>query len=458
MAEKLSWSLRWRLSALWMLQWGITGAILTYLPLYFTDKGLGSDQIGELMAVSAVGLWLAPFLVGQICDRWVGAEKYLAASHFCGGLLLLAIPVAADFHARQGQHFGLITILVGLYSVAYFPTVPVASALTFRHLPNPKAQFGMVRIWGTVGWVLAGLFLSIWLEHAEAIRWLGELHPEWRESLIRFGGMLEWLGPPSSDDAFRIAALLSFAVSSFCTYLPHSPPSPKSSGIAPLQVFAMFQNRSFGLMIGTSFILAILVPLYSLEAPKLLAQAGVNPNWVPAVMTVGQISEFPALLLLALCLKHLGMTKTFLLGMLAWLFRYLIFAVTSDLSTVLAGIAMHGICHVFLIIVIQLYVDAVCRPDLRASAQNLFAFVTMGIGMPIGFLFGGRLAEWAVDPETGLTSYGILFSIPATLIFLVILFYCHQVGIWPRRPARSIAHPSEADPETSPTPSKSEPA
>ncbi len=172
MPERLRWSLRWRLSVLWMLQWGITGAILTYLPLYFADKGLKRDQLGELMAVGAIGLWVAPFLVGQICDRWLGAEKYLAASHFLGGLALLSIPIASDYYAKTGRNFGVLTGLIGFYAVAYFPTVPVASALTFRHLPHPETQFGRVRMWGTVGWVLAGLFLSLWLGHADAISWL----------------------------------------------------------------------------------------------------------------------------------------------------------------------------------------------------------------------------------------------------------------------------------------------
>lgn len=415
---------------LWMLQWGITGAILTYLPLYFADKGLKRDQLGELMAVGALGLWVAPFLVGQICDRWLGAEKYLAASHFIGGVTLLTIPVAADFYARQGENFGILTALVGLYAVAYFPTVPVASALTFRHLPDPETQFGRVRIWGTVGWVLAGLFLSLWLGHGEAIGWLSAHFPEWQDSLTRFGRMLDWLGPPSSDDCFRIASLLSFALASFCAFLPQSPPAVRSNGIAPLQVLRMFGDRSFALMIGTSFVLAVVVPLYSLEAPKLLERSGVDPNWVPAVMTIGQVSEFPALLLLSICLKRFGMTKTFLLGMTAWFLRYSIFAVTNDLPAVLTGIAMHGICHVFLIIVIQLYVDAACRPDLRASAQNLFAFVTMGIGMPIGFLFGGMLAEWTVDAETRTASYPLLFSIPAAVILLVMIAFSRWAGLW----------------------------
>jgi hypothetical protein len=152
-------------------------------------------------------------------------------------------------------------------------------------------------------------------------------------------------------------------------------------------------------------------------------------------MTIGQISEFPALLLLAFCVRRLGMRRTFLIGMTAWLARYVIFAVTTDLAAVLTAIAMHGICHVFLIIVIQLYVDAVCRPDVRASAQNFFAFMTMGIGMPAGFLLGGKLAQWSVDPVTKIVSYELLFSTPAVVILIVMIAFSRLAGLWSRSPA-----------------------
>ena len=449
--DRLRWSVRWRLSVLWLLQWGITGALLTYLPLYFSDKGLSREELGQLMAVGAVvGLWVAPILVSQLCDRWLGAEKYLAASHFLGGLTLLAIPVAAEAHARTHDHLLLLTVLIGIYAIAYFPTVPVASALTFRHLPKPESQFGRVRMWGTVGWMLAGLFLSFWLGHVEAIAWLSDHFPQDADPLAQLGGFLEAVAKPSSDDSFRIAALLSFALSSFCAFLPPSPPAVRSKGIAPLQVLGMFADRRFSVMIGTSFILAILVPLYSLEVPKLLERSGIETDWVPAVMTVGQLSEFPALLLMSVCLKRLGMKRTFLLGMGAWLIRYAIFAVTTSFPVVLSGIALHGICHVFLIVVIQLYVDAACRPDLRASAQNLFSFVTAGIGMPLGFLFGGKLAAWCVNRSTGTINYAILFSIPAVIILLVMIGFSRWAGLWLTAPAATAAPEVELTPETTP--------
>lgn len=423
-APRLRWKLHWRLSVLWALEWGITGAILTYLPLYLTESGLTIAQLGELMAVSAVGLWVAPFVVGQVCDRWLASEKYLAIAHFIGGVTLYCIPMATRIYQKTGDNFGGLMFLFGLYAVVYFPTMPLASSLSFRHLPDPDAQFGRVRLWGTVGWVLAGLLLSVWLGQREALQWLLSRYPEWEPTLQSMQSWLPLLPHPSSSDCFRIAALLSFALSSFCVFLPSTPPARSRQGtVAPLETFRLFGDPQFRLLIVVSFLLAMVVPFYSLQVPRLLGQLGFDNDWIPAVMTVGQISEFPALLLLPFFLKRYGLKTTFALGMGAWMIRYSFFAFEGPMGLVFTGIALHGVCHVFLIIVIQLYVDSVCRHDLRASAQNLFAFLTMGIAMPIGFLVGGMLGEWCIDEQTGLTDYGTFFAIPSAYILVLLVFY-----------------------------------
>jgi MFS family permease len=155
----------------------------------------------------------------------------------------------------------------------------------------------------------------------------------------------------------------------------------------------------------------------------MLEQRQFTSHWVPAVMTIGQISEFPALLLLPLCLKRLGMKTTFAIGMAAWLLRYAAFAMDLPEWILLTGISLHGICHVFLIIVIQLYVDSQCPSDVRASAQNLFAFITMGIAMPVGFVLSGAMADWCT-PVGGATNYKIFFGAPAILVLLLLLAFC----------------------------------
>jgi len=440
MSAKLSWNLRWRLSMLWILEWGITGAILTYLPVYFTEHDLEVSELGQLMAVSSVGLLVAPFVVGQVCDRWMSSERYLFLAHAAGGFLLVSIPAATEHYQRTGEGFVTLLLLIGLYAIAYFPTIPLASSLTFRQLPDRDQQFGGIRIWGTIGWVIAGLALSFWLGQNETRPTLDDVLPDFMKFVDdTFPAFRE----PLSKDCFYLGAGLSFALALFSFFLPPTPPvlydPPVNhrglTGVAPLETLQMFRNRTFSVLIGISFLLALVIPLYSLAVPKLIEQmlynAGLSSHWVPAVMTVGQISEFPALLLLPLCLKRFGLKATFAMGMAAWVLRYGMFALEEPVWLILLGISFHGVCHVFLIIVIQLYVDEACRADLRASAQNLFAFVTMGIGMPAGFVLSGFWGDYCRIKSKTAANYELFFSVPALAILLLLLIYWRFFH-WPR--------------------------
>jgi MFS family permease len=427
MSEALPWNLRWRLSVMWALEWGITGSILTYLPLYLSGRDISSQQTGLLMAMSAIGLLVAPFIVGQVCDRWVSSQKYMAMAHLVGGLTLLAMPLAFDIYRESKSNFGVLLLLITIFSIAYFPTIPLASSLSFRHLPDPESQFGKVRIWGTVGWVISGILLSLWLGQKDVFEWLRLNFSNQQDTIEGYRLFLRRFGDPTSGDSFHIAAVLSFMLSSFCVLLPATPPLRTGKGkgrVAPLETLAMFRDPQFSLMIGISFALAVVVPTYSVAVPRLIENLGVPADWVPAVMTVGQISEFPALILLPLCLKKLKMKATFALGILAWVVRYTLFAFDIPMGLVLFGIALHGVCHVYLVIVIQLYVNQQCRPDLRASAQNLFAFVTMGLAMPIGFLLAGKLGQiFHLDDRAKANYRGYFFVAAAAMTVLFVIFW-----------------------------------
>jgi hypothetical protein len=415
---------------MWALEWGITGAIVTYMPLHFREIGLSPEQLGQLMAVSAVGLWVAPFVVAQVCDRWMPTDKYLAVSHFVGGLTLFAIPAASELYRETGAIVAALIVLFGIFACAYFPTIPLASSLSFRHLPEPDVQFGRVRVWGTVGWVMAGLCLSLWLGEERVFTWLLANAPGWAPQLGAAQEIVDWIAPPNSSDCFILAGLLSFALSSFCVFLPATPPSHADRGrIAPLEILRMFREPVFAKLIAVSFLLALVVPFYSLEVPKMLEQFGYPGNWVPALMTIGQVSEFPVLLFLPFFLKRFGLKATFGIGMAAWLLRYALFAMPVSVGLTLTGIALHGICHVFIIVVIQLYVDRRCRSDLKASAQNLFALLTMGVAMPLGFLLAGKLSQWCIDEETGLTNYRTYFAAPAGFVLLLLLIFWRTVQL-----------------------------
>jgi predicted MFS family arabinose efflux permease len=419
MAGGLNWNLRWRLSVLWCLEWGVTGAVMTYLPIYWESINLTKHQQSQLYAVMAVGLWVAPFVVGQIADRWSAIEKVLAISHFVGGVSLYALAMAMDLYKITAANFQSLLWLVGIFAVAYVPTVPLVSALCFRNLPDPDGQFGKVRVWGTVGWMIGGLGLSFWLEREQVFAWLHREFPN-RMIVETLRDFFRLLPRSTESDCFRMSAFLSFALSSFCIYLPHTPPARTAQGrVAPLAVLGMFRDRTFSLFIGISSLLAVaVVPLYNMAVPPLLNDLGVPGNWVPSVMLIGQVSEFPALLLLSFLMRHLGLKAIFALGIAAWALRYGLFAIGTPWSLVLIGLALHGVCHVFLIIVAQLYLDSKCSKDLRASAQNLLSFITLGIGFPLGTLLGGVMREQFKDsPEK-------LFAAPAAAaVVLLIIFW-----------------------------------
>jgi hypothetical protein len=444
MRQRLRWSLRWRLSVLWLLEWGITGTLLTYLSLYFEENQLPLSDVGPLMATGAVGLWIAPIVVGQICDRWMSAERYLAIAHFVGGVALLAIPVAVKVYRDTQTSYHIILALFGLYAAAYVPTVALATALTFRHLPDPKRQFGGVRVWGTIGWVLAGIGLSFWLERRDVENWLRGHYPDWNATIDRVETIFRWLPAPSSRDAFRIAALLSFSLSTFCIFLPHTPPARMAGGgPAPFKVLGMFCKRSFVQLIVAAFLLALVIPLYNLAVPPLLKQYGFRQDWIPAVMTIGQLSEPPALLLLSTVLRRFGLKVTFGIGVAAWLARYLIFAGGAPWQWILAAIALHGICHVCLVIVIQLYLDAECPYDLRNSVQNLFAFLTLGVAMPLGLLLSQpliRLSTTLTESGQELVNFPRVFL--AASLVLSVLMIAYWYWFQPPRSEESAADPT----------------
>jgi nucleoside transporter len=418
MSGRLKWNLRWRLSFLWFLEWGITGSVMTYMPVYLETIKISKTQQSHLYAVMAVGLWVAPFVVGQVADRWLAMEKLLAVSHFIGGVTLYALATAMELYDETAANFQSLIWLVGIFAVAYMPTVPLVSALCFRHLPDPDGQFGKVRVWGTVGWMIGGLMLSLWLERDAVLHWLSATHPNWRaaQALLEFLGTLP---RPQKADCFRMAAVLSFALSTFCVFLPHTPPAKKPRGqVAPLAVLAMFRDRTFALFIAISCLLTVLVvPLYNIAVPPFLTELGVPGNWVPAVMLIGQVSEFPSLLLLSVMLRRMGPKAVFALGIVAWTLRYSLFAIGAPPLLVVTALSLHGVCHVFLAIVAQLYLDAKCSKDLRATAQNLLSFITLGIGLPVGTLLSGVLRETFKDSSSKLFAAPAVASIVLLAVF-----------------------------------------
>lgn len=406
-----------RLSAMMFLQYAIWGAWLPLLwPFLNKYRGMDAGQIGNIFAVGAVGALVAPFIAGQVADRWFNTEKFLGLSHVLGGLLVWQL---ASIESYSGfLWFSLV------YSVIYSPTLSLTNSLSFHHLPDRDRDFGKVRVWGTIGWIAAGIAIGQWLlyRHTPAGA------PEAEQLAAQYAGMA---------DAFRLSGALGVVMGVFCFTLPKTPPSAGEKKSATAE--ALGEVRRQPLL--TLFLIAVPVScihqFYFVHTAEFLGrfQAGAADtiNRIFGVggaglMTIGQMSEIGVLALMPVVAKKFSRKTLLGVGLVAYGLRMALFAhgpslgAGLDLAAVIAGVAMHGVCFGCFIFVAFMVVDEEASADVRASAQSLFNLVIVGIGIIVGSKIATGASEWAeVGDEV---DYAALFSYPmwASLACLALLF------------------------------------
>jgi nucleoside transporter len=397
---------RFRLSAMMFLQYAIWGAWLPLLwPFLANVRGMDGTQIGTMFSVGAIGAIVAPFIAGQIADRWFATEKFLAASHVVGGVLVWQL-------ASIESYAGFLAFSLA-YSLVYSPTLSLTNSIAFHHLVDRDREFGKVRAWGTIGWIAVGIGIGQWLLHRHS--------PEGAT-----GAALDAARYAGMADAFRLSAVLGIALGLFCLALPHTPPTRGSARNATFEAIREVKHSRTLLVL---FLLAIPVScihqFYFVHTAGFLGQfqsgAAEAINRVFGVgggglMTVGQMSEFAVLALAPLFAKKLSRKLLLAIGLWAYALRMAIFAYSEAIPesirtlAVVLGIAMHGLCFGCFIFVAFMVVDEETSSDVRASAQSLFNLVIVGVGIIVGSLAAGKVAEWAkVD---GALDYQRLFSIP----------------------------------------------
>lgn len=427
-----------RLSAMMFLQYAIWGAWLPLLwPFLENVRGLTGEQIGNVFAIGAVGAIVAPFIAGQIADRYFSTEKFLALSHLLGGLLVWQLASIESYEGILG--FSLA------YSIIYSPTLSLTNSIAFHHLPDRDRDFGKVRVWGTVGWIVVGIGIGQWLlmRHSPA-GVTGEAL-----DLARYEGMA---------DAFRLSAVLGVAMGLFCFTLPHTPPARGVQKNATFEALGEVKRTRTLLVL---FLLAVPVScihqFYFVHTAGFLGQfqsgAADTINRLFGVgggglMTIGQMSEIAVLSLIPMVAKKVPRRTLLAVGLMAYGLRMAIFAHVDALPDairtplVMFGIALHGLCFGCFIFVAFMVVDEETSSDVRASAQSLFNLVIVGIGIIVGSMIAGRVAEWA-KLEGGGIDYERLFSVPmwASLVCLVLLVFFYRAGA--NDPARRV--PSNSD-------------
>ncbi len=359
-----------RLGTMMFLQFFIWGGWFVTLGT-FLSQNLGADgpQTGMAFSTQSWGAIIAPFFIGLIADRFFNAERILAVLHLIGAVLMYLMAQATDFAAFYPLVLG--------YMLAYMPTLALVNSVSFGQMQQPEREFGQIRVWGTIGWIAAGLVISYlfgW-DAAEAIA----------------AGALQ--------NTFLMCAAASLALGLYSFTLPATPPAARGSQVKigellGLDALKLLKDRNFALFFVSSILICIPLAFYYQNANPFLTAVGVEN--ATGKMTLGQVSEVAFMLALPLFLNRFGIRWTLILGMAAWVLRYVLFAygdAGSGVALLLVGIALHGICYDFFFVSGQIYTNSKAGAAYKSSAQGLITLATYGIGMLIGFSVAGQVTQ-----------------------------------------------------------------
>ncbi len=371
------------LAIMMFLQYAIWGSWTTALGAHL-DKTLGfsGQQIGHIYGALWLACMIAPFIGGQIVDRLMPTQIFLALAHLIGAGLLVATAYQTEFAPMWG--------LMLAYSLFYAPTLALTNSMCFHNLADPERQFGKIRLWGTAGWIVAGL--AVW-----------GVRSTWHTA--------DWQAP---SDLLLIAAILSAVMGLFCFLLPHTPPRKESRNpLAFLEAVSLLKDRNFLVFMLISFVVTTELQFYYMPTAPFLIDRGASAEAITAIKTVAQVAEIIVLLLLLhVSLKRFGVRKTMIIGVLAWPLRYLLFTI-PNLPVIVASLTLHGFGYAFFFVASQIYVNMKAKDDMRASAQALLTFFTLGVGNFLGTLFTGWI--WDVFREEGQTQWSYFFMVPTVI-------------------------------------------
>lgn len=359
-----------RLSTMMFLQFFIWGGWFVTLGT-FLSQNLGADgpQTGMAFSTQSWGAIIAPFFIGLIADRFFNAERILAVLHLIGAVLMYLMAQATDFAAFYPLVLG--------YMLAYMPTLALVNSVSFGQMQQPEREFGQIRVWGTIGWIAAGLVISYlfgW-DAADAIA----------------AGALQ--------NTFLMCAVASLVLGLYSFTLPATPPAARGSQVKigellGLDALKLLKDRNFALFFVSSILICIPLAFYYQNANPFLTAVGVEN--ATGKMTLGQVSEVAFMLALPLFLNRFGIRWTLILGMAAWVLRYVLFAygdAGSGVALLLVGIALHGICYDFFFVSGQIYTNSKAGAAYKSAAQGLITLATYGVGMLIGFSVAGQVTQ-----------------------------------------------------------------
>ena len=391
---------RFQLCFMMFLEFFIWGAWFVTLGTFLGNNLKATDgQIALAFSTQSWGAIIAPFVIGIIADRYFNAERILGILHLLGAFLMYMMYGTTEF--------SVFYLLVLGYMILYMPTLALVNSVSFNQMKSPAKEFSMVRVFGTLGWIIAGLSISYIFSWDQG----GNIG----EGLLR--------------NTFLMTAIASLVLGLFSFTLPKTPPRAASSDklsikeILGLDSLSLFKDRNFLIFFISSVLICIPLAFYYQNANPFLVEIGMeNPT---GKMTLGQISEILFMLLLPYFFTRFGFKKTILVAMAAWVVRYLLFAFGDDGALgfmLLIGIALHGICYDFFFVSGQIYTDSKAGAKFKSSAQGLITLATYGVGMLIGFWVAGKISTAYLLSE-GKHAWEIIWIYPAGFALAVFILF-----------------------------------
>jgi len=389
----MKFNIRLALSSMMFLEFFIWGSWYVTMGTYLNQTLKASDvQNGLAYGTQSLGAIIAPFIIGLIADRFFSAQKILGVLHIAGAILMYQITQTSGFE-------GFYPYIL-MYMILFMPTLALVNAVAFKQLTNAEKQFGLLRVFGTVGWIVAGLFIG-WLQ--------------WEKSL-------------SLVNTFKLAAAASLLLGMFSFFLPDTPPASAGKkvtfgDIIGLEALGLLKQRNFLIFFLSSMLICIPLAFYYQEANLFLNE--IKLNNAAGKMTLGQVSELLFMVLIPFFFRRFGVKYMLLIGMVTWAIRYLLFGfgdVTGiTVSFLYLGIMLHGICYDFFFVTGQIYTNKAANERIRSSAQGLITLATYGVGMLIGFWIAGQVTEYFKTADGH--DWKSIWMVPAGIAIVVSVLF-----------------------------------
>ena len=395
----MSWKTKIALSIMMFLLYCIWGSWYGQMSKYLSNQLEASGvQVGNAYAMFSVAMIASPFLVGLLADRYIAAQRLLGILSLMGAAILFWL-----INIKEPSTF--IWVLL-LYCLTFTPAISLTTSIAMRQMANPEIEFPPIRVFGTIAWIV----------------------------IVNVVG---WYGLGDKATIFQLALLLSLVLGVFSFFLPHTPPDKSKEPFSYTQLigkdaFVLFKSKSFTLFFISSVLICIPLAFYytwanpSLTDAYILAFPSIDADSfaIENKMSLGQVSEIIFLLMLPFAYRKLGLKNIFIIGLLAWVIRFLFFGYgTADTTPwmLYLAILLHGVCYDFFFVTGQIYIDKKAGTAIKAQAQGLITLATYGIGMLLGNLIAGYVKD--MNTLSNATNWTNVWLVPAGIASLVLLLF-----------------------------------